>query len=64
MEILTNQNLSSENPMMLGVMGKNKIDINDDIICEAIICCFYKQGLLTEKEYAHIMDSLAIGKAM
>lgn len=47
--------------MLFGVRGKSLINIDDNIIAEAIICCFYKQGLLTEKEYVHIMDGLTTG---
>ena len=42
---------------------KMDLVVDENIIIEAIICSFYKQGLLTEKEYSHIMDSLTIGKA-
>lgn len=57
-QILSNAN---DNQMLFGVRGKSLINIDDNIIAEAIICCFYKQGLLTEKEYVHIMDGLTTG---
>ena len=60
-QILSNAN---DNPMLFGVRGKSFINIDDNLIAEAIICCFYKQGLLTEKEYVHIMDGLTAGTAM
>ena len=60
-QILSNAN---DNPMLFGVRGKSLINIDDNLIAEAIIRCFYKQGLLTEKEYVHIMDSLATGTAV
>ena len=63
MESLQKTTVANDNPMLLGVRGKTQIDIDENIIIEAIICSFYKQGLLTEKEYSHIMDSLTIGKA-
>ena len=59
MELKQNLTTANDNPMIFGVRGKSLINIDEDIIAEAIICSFYKQGLLTEKEYSHILDSLS-----
>ena len=63
MENLQKSTVANDNPVLFGVRGTTQIDIDENIIIEAIICSFYKQGLLTEKEYSHIMDGLTIGKA-
>lgn len=63
MENLQKSTVANDNPMLLGVMGKNQINIDENIICEAILSSFFKQGLLTEREFVLIKNNLANGHA-
>ena len=60
MENLQKSTVANDNPVLFGVMGKNQININENTICEAILGCFFKQGLLTEREFALIKNNLVI----